>query len=511
MLDRVKYQIRNPDHIIEELILLGMITQTEFLHRIVPRIDLEFFKSPEIRIIAHWILNYHSAHNKAPGSEIETICQVETRHDKTLQREKLENLLILILDQLDDSFNVEYVLRKALEFFKRRSLVITTENIQHFLDKDDIEEAELAYYKYQEVVQTIQQNPNPLSSEALWSWWEHSDEELMRFSGYLGKYLSPICRSQLLGVLGPPKRGKTTTLVEFACVGIMHRLKVAFFSLEMSRDKINQRIATRLAGRPKITAAHKEFVLPVMDCEHNQTGKCRLSYRKSKINLIGDDDSIMPYNSNLDGRYIPCSVCQGKVNNYKFAVWYETKKFAKTPIKYFDKMLEDFRGIFGDNLRVEAYATGKLSIHDLENRLTLLELEENFIPDIVVVDAADNLKKQDRDRRIEIGRIWEQLTALSQERNCLVVTASQTNKAAVNKPDLTMEDLAEDFSKAMICDSFLAVNQTSQEKDQQVFRLSVILHRHRGFSLHHQCRIIQAPEIGQFCLGSCPVYRKLSR
>ena len=312
-------------------------------------------------------------------------------------------------------------------------------------------------------------------------------------------------------MLGPPKRGKTTTLTEFACVGLMCKLKVVFFSLEMSLDKINQRIATRLAGRPKITEPHKEFVLPVMDCELNQTGKCRRSYRKSKIDLLGDDDTIMPYSTYLDGKYKPCSVCLGKSDSYKFAPWYETKSFAKTPIKYFEKMLEDFRAIFGDNLRVEAYPTGRLSMHDLENRLTLLEQEENFIPDIVVVDAADNLSKQDRDRRIEIGRIWEQLVALGQERNCLVVTASQTNRAAVNKPDLTMEDMAEDFSKAMICDSFLAVNQTSQEKDKQILRLSIILHRHRGFSLHHQCRILQAPEIGQFCLGSCEMYRKLSR
>ena len=511
MLNRIKYQIRNPDHIIEELILLGMITQTEFLQRIVPRIDLDFFKSPEIRIIASWILNYHSAHNKAPGSEIETICQVETRHDKTLQREKLENLLIITLDQMDDSFNTEYVLRKALEFFKRRSLAIVTENVQHFLDKNDLEEAELAYYKYREVVQAIQQNPNPLGTESLQSWWEHTDKELIHFPGYLGKYLSPICRSQLLGVLGPPKRGKTTILTEFACVGLMHKLKVVFFSLEMSRDKINQRIATRLAGRPKIIEPYKEFILPVMDCELNQTGKCRRSYRKGNIDLLGDDDAIMSYNPNLDGKYKPCSMCLGKSDAYKFAVWYETKRFTKTPMKYFEKMLVDFRGIFGDNLRVEAYPTGTFSVQDLKNRLTLLEQEDAFVPDIIVVDAADNLKKQDKDRRIEIGRIWEQLIALSQERNCLVVTASQTNRAAINKPDLTMEDLAEDFSKAMGCDLFLALNQTTHEKDQQILRLSIILHRHRGFSLHHQCRMIQAPEIGQLCLGSCAAHRKLSR
>lgn len=511
MLNRVKYQIRNPDHIIEELILLGMITQTEFLQRIVPRINLEFFKSHEIRIIASWILNYHSAHNKAPGSEIETICQVETRHDKTLQREKLENLLTTVLDQTDDSFNIEYVLRKALEFFKRRSLTMVVEDVQHFLDKDEIEEAELSYYKYKEVVQTIQQNPNPLGNEALLHWWTHTDEELMRFPGYLGKYLSPICRGQLIGVLGPPKRGKTTILTEFACVGLMHKLKVVFFSLEMSLDKINQRIAYRIAGRPRITDNYKEFRLPVMDCELNQTGKCRLSYRKGKIDLIGDDDSIMPYNPNLDGRYKPCSVCFGKADSYKFTVWYETKRFSKTPMKYFQGVLKDFRNIFGNNLEVEAYPTGKLSFKDMENRLTLLEQEKNFIPDLIIVDAADNLKKPDRDRRIETGKIWEQLVALGQERNCLVATASQTNRAAVNKPDLTMEDMAEDFSKAMISDIFIAANQTSFEKDQQLLRMSIILHRHRGFSLHHQCRILQAPEIGQFNLGSCPVYRKLSR
>lgn len=511
MLNRVKYQVRNPDHIIEELILLGMITQTEFLQRIAPRMNLEFFKSKEIRIIASWILNYYDAHSKAPGSEIETICQVETRHDKALQREKLENLLSLILDQLDDSFNIEYVLKKALEFFKRRSLVITTEDIQHFIDKDDIEEAELAYYKYREVVQTIQQNPNPLGEEALHHWWKHTDKELLRFSGYLGEYLSPICRSQLIGVLGPPKRGKTTILTEFGCVGLMHKLKIAFFSLEMNLDKINQRIAYRLAGRPRINEKSKEFVLPILDCEHNQTGKCKLPYRKGKLDLMGDDDSIMSYNSSLDNKYIPCSVCMGKRDSYKFAVWYETKKFSKTSIQYFERMLKDFRGIFGDNLRVEAYPTGKLSVRDLENRLTLLEQEENFLPDLIIIDSADNLKKQDRDRRIEIGRIWEQLVALSQEKNCLVVTASQTNRAAVNKPDLTMEDLAEDFSKAMGCDMFLALNQTSREKDQMLLRISIILHRHRGFSLHHQCRVLQAPEIGQFNLGSCPVYRKLSR
>ena len=511
MQDQVKYQIRNPDHIIEELILLGMITQTEFLQRIVPRIDLEFFKSQEARIIAYWILNYYKAHDKVPGPEIETICQVETRHDKTLQREKLESLLSHVLDQSNDSFNTEYILRKALEFFKRRSLSIVTENIQHFIDKDDIEEAELAYYKYREVVQTIQQNPSPLGNEALEHWWKHTDEELMRFPGYLGKYLSPLCRSQLIGILGPPKRGKTTTLTEFACIGLMHKLKVVYFNLEMSADKINQRIATRLAGRPKITEDYKDFRLPIMDCELNQTGKCRRSYRKSNIDLLGDDDAIMPYSSYLDGKYKACSACFGKSDSYKFAVWYETKRFSKTSMKYFEKVLEDFKGIFGDNLEVETYPTGKLSFKDLENRLTLLEQEKNFFPDIIVVDAADNIKKDDRDRRIEIGRIWEQLAALAQERNCLVITASQTNRAAVNKPDLTMEDLAEDFSKAMICDAFLALNQTSQEKDQQIFRLAIILHRHRGFSLHHQCRINQAPKIGQFCLGSCPIYRKLTR
>lgn len=512
MLDRLKYQIRNPDHVIEELILSGMITQTDFLKQILPRFNLDFFESEDARIIVRWVIDYYKHNNEAPGPKIKVICRVETRKDETLQKERLETFLATLLEQQGDSFNTEYVLNKAFKFFRKRSLIIALENTQHFINKDDLEEAELSYYKYKEVAQGIVKNPNPLGSEALRAWWEYTDEELMKFSGYLGEYLSPICRGQLIGVLGPPKRGKTTFLTEFACVGLMHKLKVAFFSLEMSIHKINQRIDTRLAGRPKITEDYQNIRLPLIDCVHNQTGNCRLIWRIHKGDLIGQDDKIVAYDSSYDATHKVCSACIGrKDSKFRFAPWYETRKYSKTSLRDFEKIKKEFREIFGENnLVVEAYPVGSFSCQDLKNRLDLLEQERNFVPDIVIVDYADIMKrKHERERRHEIGGIWEQLVALSQERNCLGVSASQTNRAAANKPDLSMEDLAEDFSKAMISDIWLAVNQTSQEKDQQVARIAVILHRHRGFSFHHQCRILQALEIGQFCLDSCEVYRKL--
>jgi ABC-type cobalamin/Fe3+-siderophores transport system ATPase subunit len=388
------------------------------------------------------------------------------------------------------------------------------EMTRHYLGKDDLEEAELSYYKYKEVAQGISYYPNPFSDEAIRLWWEYTDEELLRFPGYLGKYLAPICRGQLIGVMGPPKRGKTTLLTEFACIALMHKLKVVFFSLEMNRNKINQKIMTRIAGRPKFPEKYQDLRIPVMDCLKNQTGECRYPQRNNKINLLGEDGKIMGYDPKLDGRYKPCTYCLKKgSDDYVFAVWYQTKRYQHATMKDFQNIRDDFKQIFGgNNLIVEAYPIGTFSCKDLENRLTLLEQEKKIFFDCICIDYADIMKKEDRrERRLEIGSIWEQLAALSQKKNCLVVTASQTNRAATNKADLTMEDLAEDYSKAMIADMFLAINQTSQEKDNSILRIATVLHRHRGFSLHHQCRVIQAPEIGQFSLGSCGAARKLTR
>jgi hypothetical protein len=826
MIDRVKFQIENPDNAIEELILSGMITQTDFLKRIAARINIDYFRSMEVRILISWIMEYFKNHGEAPGKEIEVIYRIESQQDDPLQKKKLGSLITIALTQFGESFNIEYVLPKALQYFRKQSLTLAMEMTRHYLGKDDLEEAELSYYKYKEVAQGISYYPNPFSDEAIRLWWEYTDEELLRFPGYLGKYLAPICRGQLIGVMGPPKRGKTTLLTEFACIALMHKLKVVFFSLEMNRNKINQKIMTRIAGRPKFPEKYQDLRIPVMDCLKNQTGECRYPQRNNKINLLGEDGKIMGYDPKLDGRYKPCTYCLKKgSDDYVFAVWYQTKRYQHATMKDFQNIRDDFKQIFGgNNLIVEAYPIGTFSCKDLENRLTLLEQEKKIFFDVVCIpegslvltkdrglvpieqieeqdmlwdghswvnhdgiiykgereiieyagikatpnhlfwteigwrslelckrlglriaqtehngrnlrvgknyishsegsseeqnqerskaiwllcpykmykmwkgkvdflwelkersikrlsylfttkkvpsmallsgnwdaakvrepqthslevlrsernqipipkyirslfmdsrkfratkeqgvrirsdkqqqslqtresemvheetelpthntpygnskslpiqrvvssckilrqyikklfskkysrensravgpklkqtsrvwdirnagpfhcftvqgvlahnciDYADIMKKEDRrERRLEIGSIWEQLAALSQKKNCLVVTASQTNRAATNKADLTMEDLAEDYSKAMIADMFLAINQTSQEKDNSILRIATVLHRHRGFSLHHQCRVIQAPEIGQFSLGSCGAARKLTR
>jgi replicative DNA helicase len=198
-------------------------------------------------------------------------------------------------------------------------------------------------------------------------------------------------------------------------------------------------------------------------------------------------------------------------NNFIYAPWFRTVTIPRTTFEQFRAVKNDFKMIFGeDNLIVESYPVGTFSCMDLEKRLKLLEEESGFVADIVLVDYPNVMKMNDKkDLRLAIGDIWKGLASIKQSRNCLVVAASQTNRAAISKADLTMEDLAEDFSKAMISDVFLAINQTPTEKDDKVARISTILHRHRDFSLHKQCRILQVPELGQFCISSHPVSRKL--
>ena len=60
-----------------------------------------------------------------------------------------------------------------------------------------------------------------------------------------------IARGELGVVLAPPKRGKTTTLINFAFGALtdVRRLNVAHYSLEMDQDKVSRRYDDRLMGR----------------------------------------------------------------------------------------------------------------------------------------------------------------------------------------------------------------------------------------------------------------------
>jgi len=132
--------------------------------------------------------------------------------------------------------------------------------------------------------------------------------------------------------------------------------------------------------------------------------------------------------------------------------------------------------------------------------LSNLEYYENFTPDVIVIDYADIIKGRIRDYRQQLNEIWIRLRGWAQEKNCLVVTASQTSKQAFTR-DARMGDVAEDMRKLATVTKMIALNQTKSEKEAGALRIEPLLYRDGRLNGQQIC-VLESRDIGRVYLDS---------
>jgi len=126
------------------------------------------------------------------------------------------------------------------------------------------------------------------------------------------------------------------------------------------------------------------------------------------------------------------------------------------------------------NLIIKRYPTKGATVNDIRSNLTQLRIQKNFTPDVIIIDYPDIMKASVSytEKRHVLESIYEDCRALATEFNCAVWVASQTNRTALSKKVITMEDLAEAFTgKAGTADFMVALCQTLEEKEDGIMRL----------------------------------------
>ncbi len=92
------------------------------------------------------------------------------------------------------------------------------------------------------------------------------------------------------------------------------------------------------------------------------------------------------------------------------------------------------------------------------------------------IDYADIMdmsygKLEGRDR---IDRLWRELRKISQKFHCLVVTATQTNRESYDAKIISRKHSSEDKRKLAHVTGMLGINQTDDEKEQEIMRFNWI-------------------------------------
>jgi replicative DNA helicase len=97
---------------------------------------------------------------------------------------------------------------------------------------------------------------------------------------------------------------------------------------------------------------------------------------------------------------------------------------------------------------------------------------------VVVVDYADNLVPASReDYRHRVNAVWQGLRKISQERRCLLLTATQTDAASYEKSEIRLGNFSEDKRKYGHVTAIGTIDQDADEREAGEVRLGWLLLR----------------------------------
>jgi replicative DNA helicase len=142
-----------------------------------------------------------------------------------------------------------------------------------------------------------------------------------------------------------------------------------------------------------------------------------------------------------------------------------------------DEVLENISDLKG-SLIIKEYPTKTASCNTIRNHIEKLKKRNQKI-DMIIVDYADLLRssRNFKEKRDELGSIYEDLRAIAQENKCPLWTASQTNRTGLNAEVVTMESISEAFNKCFVADFICSISRTIKDKSANTARLFIAKNR----------------------------------
>lgn len=416
----------------ERDLLIGLITSDKFCREICPTLNPRLLEVEYARTVAGWIKDFYANFKKAPGKDIMKLYRA--RCEDLIDEDLQDNILTFvekICRDFDDikNFNDDFALQQTITYLKGRSLRNLVDDIDAYLTSSDIIKAENAITKYKSVEKSSGKAVSLLhNTEAIINSFTQEDELLFRFPGAYGAVIGDVHREDFVSYLAPMKRGKTFALMDAGVVAVQNGLKVLHISLEMSEHQMSKRYWIALSGQ-----------------------------------LNKDNDNInYSYFEKVDTDSKKCWMIKHKVISRKAVSIAEIKNKQK-----------NLRRLFrGGDIRIFAVPAYSLTVEALDIEIDRLAQQEQFIPDVIIVDYADIMAPSDKgnDYRNQLDGIWKRLRSIAQKRKCVVFTASQSGRASINK-DANSKDIAEDIRKLAHITSMVSLNQTQKEKQAGILRL----------------------------------------
>lgn len=411
------------------------------------------------REIAERVLNYWRKYRKPPGR-----AHLDDMFGKLLQPGRAPRMRRLVFDlaELAGSINGEYVVARTQEYVRQQkqkaALIEANSRFEQGGEglADDIDAIFSKASKFR--AQTMERGTFLNDTARSLAFFDRAQKGISFGIGVLdtlGLRLTP--QEQTL-YIAPKGSGKSWKCVHVGVQGLIEGKRVVHLSLEMPEEQVTGRYYQRVfaaAMRPD-------------------------KYMKSYLEFDERLERLSGFRSRL------------LTPNWSFS-----EAGAKRELK------RRIQGVWGQrfgNLVVKNFPSGQLTIPMLEGYLDYLELEERFVPHLMIVDYPDLMKQDAKNLRISLGQTFVDLRGIAGTRNMALFTPTQSGRDTIGGRRTRSSDATEDISKVFTADQTFSYQQTEAEKARGLARLSI--EHARGVADGTMIVITQSYSTGQYALQS---------
>ena len=445
-----RYSVMDLD--MEKEIVTGLLFSDEYTKQLVPVFNKYLFQVSYIRLLSGWCIEYYNTYKKAPAENIIHIVKGYMEQGKVNEDDvELIHKFLQTVKPYDNK-NIDFYVDRAEKYLRKRRLEQLRDDLSSLCLVNDVDKAENAVATFKRIARPKTIGIDIFRDEII-AIMDNDLDKLFRMRGALGDLIGDFCRQDFVAVAAPMKRGKTYWLQEIAIEAMQRELNIVFYSFEMSEKKMLRRIYQQILGETK-----NEYIAEINYPYFDHDG--RIKFRKS--NKKGLSTEMI-------------------------------ERRRKRLVKYMH-----------NKFLLCTYPTGSINVDDVRNHLDTLLHFNNFVPDVIVIDYADIMAPErfsSRDERHKLNDTWKALRGLAQERNCLVVTATQTNRSTFNK-DIEESDIAEDIRKLAHATTVIALNQDKEDKKNNIMRVKVLVSRDDVFHVDDEVIVLECREVGRCYVDS---------
>lgn len=375
----------------------------------------DFFTNPDIDMLANMAREFHAKYNQTPTpAQMFEACKDNTNEDSQMLKQIIKGAYKSNIDQYDEAW-----LKDTTEgWIAFRSSVKGLERAVTF-----VKTADISLENVSDVVTTIHdyvaKGTNVSFDDDLGlDFFDHKDhkqeigKKVKTSYEFLDNGLGGGYDNGTLNVyLGKPNVGKSIYLANDAANFMLQGKNVALITCEMSAKKFLKRIDANL-----------------------------LNMSISDVDRLSQDEKLI----------------QKKLKAIK-------TRNLMLPL---------------GSLRIKQFATSTATVFDIENYILEIQKRFGYKIDAIVIDYINILKNyrnpNSEDMYMKIKQICEDLRAVAQRLDCVIISATQIGRKAWSSNDMEIEDVSESAGLIATVDTACGIIQTDEMYLDNEYKLKIL-------------------------------------